>query len=294
MRQLQPRTDFYFNGKALSDFGATLYNPNETEDINLLPNYAHNTQEITGVAGSKYWGKTLEPRVEPLNIFFKEDIDVDDLLDWIETDEPKEFYYAGEDRKIMAILNSSIDLKAYYNKTFNGMIEIEMIAYEPYWTEINPRSLEIKNPELGKEYRFYYDGNVKSKPIIRLECTGEITNVAIGFNDYEIEIDRFTQNITIDMRYGTIYTELDDDIPMQEKQILTENGTRILSNKGKLMLFEISKDKKTIINKYDSYKLIGGYHEREMLEIEPFSHNRFRVIRGNITKAKIIPNVRWK
>ena len=260
MRQLQPRTDFYFNGKALSDFGATLYNPNETEDISLLPNYGHNTQEITGVSGSKYWGKTLEPRIEPLNIFFKEDIDVDDFLDWIDTDEPKEFYYAGEDRKLMAVLNSSIDLKAYYNKTFSGTIEIEMIAYEPYWTEINPRSLEIENPELGREYRFYYDGNVKSKPIIRLECTGEITNIAIGFNDYEIEIDRFTQNITIDCVYGTIYTEL--------------NGEEI--------------------NKYSSYKLIGGYHEREMVETEPMTHNRIRLIRGSVKKIKVIPNVKWK
>lgn len=261
MRLLDSRTDFNFNDRWLSEFGATLYNANDSEEQIVLATSKHNIKEISQIDGSIYTGRVLEPIPIPLNIFFEEEFDIDDFTEWISVEEGGWLYYPNEERKIKVVLNSGIIPESYFrNKGYCGKLSIEMIAYEPHWYEVEPRYVEIQNPVKGQEYGFYNDGNLPSKPIIELKCVGEKTNFAIAFNGYEIEIDRFTQNIKIDSYYGTITTYLD----------------------GKE------------VNKYNSYKLRGGYHERQMIETEPGKHNVFRIIRGDVTGIKVTPNIKWK
>ncbi|MGL4450743.1 MAG: hypothetical protein ACRCX8_08555 [Sarcina sp.] len=261
MRIMEARTDFNFNGKWLHEFGGVLYNEGDVEEQEVLANTKHTSQELSLVDGNVYTGKKLEPFPFELNILFTREIDIDEIVEWLSVDEGGWLYYPNEERKIKCVLNGKVSISSYFRKGgYYGKLNIEMIAYEPHWYEIEPRYIQIQNPVKGQEYGFYNDGNLPSKPIIELKCVGEKTNFAIAFNNYEIEIDKFTQNIKIDSHYGTVTTYLD----------------------GKE------------INRYNGYKLMGGYHPREMIEAEPGKHNKFRIIRGEVTEIKVIPNIKWK
>lgn len=259
MKNLEPRTDFNFNNRWLSEFGAILYSENKKETIKILSESIHKVRDV----GDKryYTGKVLEPRVEPLNIFFKEEIDTDELINWLDTAEPKPFYYDDNtERQLMCILNTDIKLEVAYKPKFRGKLQIEMIAYEPYWTEINPRSLEIENPELGREYRFYYDGTTDGYPTIFLECNGTQENVTLRLSGKEFRIKSFTNNITIQMRNGII-TSLNNGIEE---------------------------------NKYANYECLNGWHVREMIKFKPLTNNILTVINGDLTKIHLNYNTKWK
>lgn len=253
------RTDFNFNGRWLSEFGGILYSDNVLEEINAFSGCEHNVTELQD--GTRYYtGYTIKPKTEKLKIFFKEEIDIDDLVNWLDLGECDFYYDDNTNRKLKCILNTNISITVAFKPKFRGKLEIEMIAYEPYWYEVEPRYLDIKNPVKGQSYNFYYDGTEKGYATIQLKANGKQENVKINFAGKEFIIKEFTDNLTIEFR--------------------------------NLLIYSIQDKKK--INKYSDYEVIGGREIREQITLETLKNNTLIVKNGDLTNIKIKFNTCWR
>ena len=194
-------TDFYFNGKKLSDFGGVICDQYENMR-SLTPAQNVETKTVAGIDGEIVVATRYGNRTWTENVFFENMVKVRDISAWLGNKFDTDFQYVDDDVNIKARVPDAIDFNMYGsgNDTYSGLMSIPFIAYCPYYKLINPLVYEFSTVGLKK---FDNVGNVESMPIIRFEVVG-VQNIKFSINDKNYELKNINNWCEIDTRKRTV------------------------------------------------------------------------------------------
>lgn len=194
-------SDFYFNGKKLSDFGGIIVEQYENMR-SLTPSQDVETKSIPGMDGEIPIATKYSSRTWTENIFFENMVDVRDISLWIGNKQDTEFYYINDDVKIKARIPDEIQFNMYTGdkESFAGLMSIPFIAYDPYYYLIDPLSYQFSTTGIKT---FENKGNVTSMPIIRFEVVGT-QNIKFSINNKLYELKNISEWCEIDTRKRSV------------------------------------------------------------------------------------------
>lgn len=248
--------DFRFGEKSLSDFGGVIYNKDGIKTIvGMTPN--HITLEIPN-KGEIYYGTQYGARSFDIDVFFDEDVDVDELVKWICVGGEKEFQYEGSERYIKAVYNGQLDFSVFFQgeDMSKSLVTIPFIAHDPFWRIIRERSREIDNPILNNIHLIKGKNNIDSYPVIKIKPK---TNGSVRF--------KWNGDIII----------LKDLVSTRTYTIDSENGEFYYMQSG---------SKIPCMNLYESTE----YYDMPI--VKPFINNELVVIEGQVEKIEVNCNSR--
>ena len=247
--------DFKLGSKRLSDFNGIIYNKGDGHAINVAPSITHMTEKLPNRDGELFYGSTVDPRIIELSVYFEDEVDIEQLSAWLCSKNTQPFSFVDDYKEIDVVYNSIIDMRAFYNSTFQGLMDLTFIAYNPYFRVINEKNITIKSPTINKDYSAKTKGNVDSYPIIKIVPNGTQSKIRFKINDMTIALQNVNKEIYLDCESEEVY-ELN-------------SGAKI-----------------PIINKF---------YSREFYEfpyLKPFVSNTIRILEGAVSEISINLNSR--
>jgi phage-related protein len=166
-------TDFYFNGKYLSDFGGMVGDNNGGKlNYSLLPSREYIIDRPFNYDGEIVFDVHVNPRSWEVPIFFYDinDNNIRSISKWLDTDEAQPFYFKNDTVRI----NARIDSDAFYFDTYSGiegLTSLKFIAHDPYFYDIDKT---VVNMSLATDPWFYNRGNIGSPFKITVNGSGLI------------------------------------------------------------------------------------------------------------------------
>ena len=247
--------DFKLGSKRLSDFNGIIYNKGDGHAINVAPSITHMTEKLPNRDGELYYGSTVDPRLIELSVYFEDEVDIEQLSAWLCSKEVQPFSFVDDYKEIDVVYNSIIDMRAFYNSTFQGLMDLTFVAYDPYFRVINEKNVTIKSPTINKDYGVKTKGNVDSYPMIKIVPNGTQSKIRFKINDITVVLQNVSKAIYLDCETEEVY-ELNagTKVPVREKFYSTE------------------------------------FYEFPYLK--PFSNNTVRILEGTISQIDITLNSR--
>lgn len=192
---IDPKTNL---GKSLyKDFGAIIIDTNDSYyERECLPDFKDVVDESETKHGSVFIDSYYKPRIINMTIFFPPE--ADDNLQlfkrWVGKTYEQKFEWEDDEecKYIYTKLNKGFTSKAYYGKDFNGMIDLEFIAYNPFYKIKSERDLVFDNVVLNREYNIRTNGNTDSSPIIKI--IPKTNNINLTWNNISIKLKGLTVN----------------------------------------------------------------------------------------------------
>jgi len=191
-------TDFFFNGKYLSDFGGMVGDVSGGKlTYSLLPTREYITDKPFNYEGEIIFDTRLNPRTWEVPVYFKdlEDVNIRKISKWLNSDQSSSFYFKGDTVRINARLDSdAYNLDTYSG--FEGLTSLKFIAYDPYFYDIK-RTIETIPRYSGLP--LFNRGNVDCPCIIKASGSGIITINLAGDNiSSSCEIKAITNGVLVD------------------------------------------------------------------------------------------------
>jgi predicted phage tail component-like protein len=228
-------TKFYFNGNFSDYYEVDVAGINGFESFNLTPAIITKTETIDGVDGEFEVSSQYAPRTFTLPIYIKNNSRLREISAWLGSKTEKPFFFANDKIKLNAKIDSLIDIKHYIQ---GGLGEIKFKCSNPYYEEINQTKYIITKNVSASPYNFdnlmffaqnsivdyinftdnvisievpslsdisvYNDGNIESKPLIKLYGNGDMT---IGINGIAFTIKSVVGYVEIDFKYFDVYKD---------------------------------------------------------------------------------------
>jgi predicted phage tail component-like protein len=232
-------TRFYFNGSFSDYYEIEVAGLNGFESFSLSPAIITKTETIDGVDGEFQVASQYAPRTFSLPIYIKNNSRLREISAWLSSKTNQRFFFGNDKIQLNAKIDSAIDIKHYIQ---GGLGEIKFKCSNPYFEEINETKyiitkdisapvynfndlmilaqnpimdyeefsdniIEFKTPSLS-DLSIYNDGNIESKPLIKVYGNG---NISIGINGVAFVINSVVGYVEIDFKSFDIYK---DDILM--------------------------------------------------------------------------------
>lgn len=198
-------SDFKLGNRKLSDFNGVLYNSEDGDVAILAPTVTHITEQLANQDGELYIGSKIEARSIDLSVYFEGNIDIQELTAWICKKEPQSFMFVGDNKKIDVVYNSSLSLKSFYGKLYQGLMDISFIAHDPYFRIAEEPVQTITSPVINKKNTVNHLGNVESYPLIKIKPNGTQTKIKIKLNELIITLQNVNKDIYIDCELEEVY-----------------------------------------------------------------------------------------
>lgn len=195
------KLEFYYNGRWSSEFGVYIGGKEGYSITSLKPQKTIKTEEVLGkngvyISDMKYLPRALPPI--PLILTRTDDASLFNISTWLESLEPSDFYFKGDNKKLKVVYDNALDSQDYMQ---GSLSEIKFIAHDPYYYAIEDRQFKFTSG--FNSMIFINDGNTTSLPLINIKGSGEILVSVNGTQSFTVK--NVVDEINIDSLYKTCY-----------------------------------------------------------------------------------------
>lgn len=191
-------SDFYFNGRWLSELGGRIAGLNGLHPFSVIPAKEIKTEKILGMDGELVYSSRYQPRTFVVPVFFENIENIREIALWLSPKEPKDFHFKGDEVKLQVMLDSAIDIQNY---CLQGITELKFIAHNPYFQTIK-NQIRVYLTDLTNVKTFQNKGNVESAPLIEVYGHGDIV---IELNGELLKFKNVSTCVKMDNLYYTVY-----------------------------------------------------------------------------------------
>lgn len=214
--------DFYYNGHYLSEYGGYVGSSDGgLKKYSLLPQRTYYTDKALGYDGNIVFGSYLEPRIFNVPIVFDniDEFGIRSIAGWLNCPDVSKFYFLDDTLYINCCLDSNAsDLDSISGK--DGECELQFIANDPYYYNLNPSSYSFFDIKKGNLFPMINAGNVKAFP--------KITVVNPSNDKFTINVHDINKNIIAS--FGVKIPDSKDAIEIDSKYCTCIAGKRNLFN----------------------------------------------------------------
>lgn len=180
-------TDFSFNGSFLTSFDGFVGGRGGFKNFSAIPSRDTTTEKLIGIDGELVVSSKLNPRTFAIPIFINDLADgkIRDLAVWLDTEEPKIFYWKDDTVYIKCMLDSGgIDFENIFDT--KGLTELKFIAYDPFYYLITPTLITDTLTQPSDFTSIVNLGNKLSFPKVKILGSGTITIKSLDSAENEL------------------------------------------------------------------------------------------------------------
>lgn len=197
--------------RSLSDFGGTVYNPNnDGVQRNLLPEPSHIVDKNENQDGERYVKTVYGTRSIEVPVVFAEKDGGGDLFElnrWLGKKHQQIFEWEDDEehKEIDVIYQKGFDMDILFGGQFYGLVTLNFIAHNPYWRIKNEQPLIYANLNAGSVLDIKNKGNTNCFPLVKITPVGTQATIKIQWNDVLIVLSNINQPFYIDCEKERCY-----------------------------------------------------------------------------------------